>query len=157
MNWDHLNRWLPDEAQTITAGRELGAGCKPGMVIYLHGHLGAGKTTLARGMLQAMGHCGSVKSPTYTLVEPYEDLSVPVYHFDLYRLADPEELNYIGIRDYFCDDSICLVEWPERGQGFLPDADIRLKLLAMKGERDTIGRQLSVSLTNCRSKFLPKR
>ncbi len=97
-------------------------------VVFLHGQLGAGKTTLVRGILRAAGHKGAVKSPTYTLVEEYDIASKKIFHFDLYRLEDPEELEMIGIRDYFEEDCLLFIEWPERGQDFLPEADFMLSL-----------------------------
>jgi tRNA threonylcarbamoyladenosine biosynthesis protein TsaE len=121
----------------LKLGTALAACLKPGMVVYLQGDLGAGKTTLVRGVVQSLGHPGAVKSPTYTLVEPYELAGLQLYHFDLYRLGDPEELEFIGIRDYFSGGSLALVEWPERGKGFLPPADLVVRI-----ERDGTGRRL---------------
>ncbi|MEX0606148.1 MAG: tRNA (adenosine(37)-N6)-threonylcarbamoyltransferase complex ATPase subunit type 1 TsaE [Marinobacter sp.] len=123
--------FLADEAKTERLGRHLAEAIlsvKQGFTIFLQGTLGMGKTTLSRGLIRGLGHQGSVKSPTYTLVEPYEHLSPIAYHFDLYRLGDPEELEYVGIRDYFQGDNVCLIEWAERGQGILPEADLVIRL-----------------------------
>ena len=119
---------LADEEATLAFGARLAQAMNRGLIVYLHGELGVGKTTLVRGLLQALGLNGPVKSPTYTLVEPYSCAGRRIYHFDLYRLADPAELEYIGARDFFGDEALCLVEWPERGRGFLPEADAVVKL-----------------------------
>lgn len=129
---------LSDEEAMIAFGYKIANVAAGRGVIFLLGDLGMGKTTLSRGILRGCGHQGSVKSPTYTLVEPYEVGEQQIYHFDLYRLSDPEELEFLGIRDYFEDKALCLVEWPERGQGILPEADLLLQI-----ELDGRGRQLT--------------
>lgn len=123
-----FSQYLATEDDTVFWGEALGRAISQGGVVYLEGTLGAGKTTFCRGVLSAFGYSGSVKSPTYTLVENYELAGIQIYHFDLYRLADPEELEFMGIRDYFSDQAICLIEWPSRGAGILPMADIVVKV-----------------------------
>tara|TARA_R110000824_G_scaffold4068_16_gene19394 strand:+ start:3223 stop:3720 length:498 start_codon:yes stop_codon:yes gene_type:complete len=146
--------FLEDEAETERLGRELARLAKEsdqGLTIFLEGDLGMGKTTLSRGVIKGLGHEGAVKSPTYTLVEPYEDLTPPTYHFDLYRLGDPEELEYMGIRDYFNGHSLCLVEWPERGDGLLPQPDLEIHLEYQGEGRSAVVRarsELGASLLN---------
>ena len=131
---------LVDETATLALAALFAPHLRRGAVLYLQGDLGAGKTTFSRGLLQAMGHKGNVKSPTYTLVEPYTIGEQQVFHFDLYRLRDPEELEFMGIRDYFSKGNLCLIEWPERGYGLLEDADLDLQL-----QIDHNQRQLSVT------------
>lgn len=122
-----MKRQLANAEATEALGAQLAQAITPG-IIYLNGDLGAGKTTLARGFMRGLGHTGKVRSPTYTLVEPYELETCRVYHMDLYRLADAEELEWLGLRDMLAEAALLLVEWPERGSGFLPSADLTIDL-----------------------------
>ncbi|MBD3610491.1 MAG: tRNA (adenosine(37)-N6)-threonylcarbamoyltransferase complex ATPase subunit type 1 TsaE [Gammaproteobacteria bacterium] len=140
---EQLDMHLSDEPAMLAFGQQIAAAVPSGFTIYLYGDLGAGKTTLVRGILHAMGHQGAVKSPTYTLVEPYTIQQKEVYHFDLYRLGEPEELEYMGVRDYFHEHSLCLVEWPAKGEGFLPEADLSITI-----EHLTEGRNLKCRATS---------
>ncbi len=119
---------MPDEAATLALGARLAGVLQPGLYIELVGDLGAGKTTLVRGLLRALGYQGRVKSPTFTLVEYYPVLRFNLYHFDLYRFEDPEEWLDAGFREHFNGDSVCLVEWPQKAAGCLPLADVTLRL-----------------------------
>lgn len=137
------------EDAMVAFGELLGRECEAAgkfMCLFLEGDLGAGKTTLSRGILRAFGHVGAVKSPTYTLVEVYELRDRTLCHFDLYRLGDPEELEYMGIRDYFVEKNVCVIEWPERGAGILPKADLIVQLTPEgDGRRVHIQRNLNHS------------
>ena len=118
-----------DDKAMRALGARLAEVCQLGAIIYLVGELGAGKSTLARGFLRALGHEGSVRSPTYTLVESYDLPVGHIYHLDLYRLADPEELAFLGLRDWLTGHAILLVEWPQRGEGVLPLADVTVTIV----------------------------
>ncbi|MFW6380377.1 MAG: tRNA (adenosine(37)-N6)-threonylcarbamoyltransferase complex ATPase subunit type 1 TsaE [Halorhodospira sp.] len=129
-----MTRELPDEAATQALGAAL-ARALPEGVVHLHGELGAGKTTLVRGLLRARGVTGPVRSPTYTLMEPYTIDGGVVLHLDLYRLSDPEELYFLGIEEVAAPGSLALIEWPERGAEALPAADLRVILAYAGGAR----------------------
>lgn len=118
---------LPDEAATLAFGSRLADALTPGLTLYLEGELGAGKTTLVRGVVRALGFAGRVKSPTYTLAESYALPAFELYHFDLYRMRDPREWLDAGFRDLDDAVTVRMVEWPQRAQGFLPPPDLRLK------------------------------
>nr|WP_256675689.1 tRNA (adenosine(37)-N6)-threonylcarbamoyltransferase complex ATPase subunit type 1 TsaE [Pseudomonas sp. R5(2019)] len=132
--------FLADEHAMHELGKRIAEVTRGNGLIFLEGDLGAGKTTLSRGIIRGLGHTGAVKSPTFTLVEPYEVGDVRAFHFDLYRLLDPEELEYMGIRDYFDGDPLCLIEWPGKGEGFLPKPDLTITIRPHAG-----GRSLSLS------------
>jgi tRNA threonylcarbamoyladenosine biosynthesis protein TsaE len=134
-----MRKYLNSAEETEAFGAELFKSMPSKSLIFLQGNLGAGKTTLVRGFLRAAGYNGTVKSPTYTLVEEYKIGSRNLFHFDLYRVVDPEELEWIGIRDYFDQDSICFIEWPDKGKGFLPEPD---KVITL--ETQGLGRSLTM-------------
>ena len=127
---------MPDEAATLRLGGACATGAANGRVLHLRGELGSGKTTLVRGLLRALGYQGRVKSPTYTLVEPYADLRLILYHFDFYRFKDRSEWLSSGFREYFNAESLCIVEWPERAGDLIarPDLDIHLEYQGDPGE-----------------------
>ncbi|HEX2604574.1 MAG TPA: tRNA (adenosine(37)-N6)-threonylcarbamoyltransferase complex ATPase subunit type 1 TsaE [Oxalicibacterium sp.] len=152
---------LHDEAGTLALGGALAHALTPGLAIYLHGDLGAGKTALTRAMLHALGHQGHVKSPTYTLAEPYTvalgGKSVSLVHFDLYRMTSPEEFLDAGFRDHFNHQSICVIEWPEKAEAILPPPDIGITLSVAGMGRDVKLLALSDQGAAClnRLKFAP--
>jgi len=148
-----MRLFLAAEPDTLALGAALARGLRPGMVVYLCGDLGAGKTTLARGVLRALGVTERVKSPTFTLVEPYTVSSLYLYHFDFYRFKHSEEWADAGFRDYFNPESVCLVEWPEKAGGQLPTPDVKIEMKV-----DGNGRSVTISADteagkNCLTRF----
>ncbi|MGI9322582.1 MAG: tRNA (adenosine(37)-N6)-threonylcarbamoyltransferase complex ATPase subunit type 1 TsaE [Pseudomonadales bacterium] len=139
---------LEDEQATATFGQRLVRALGGRGAVHISGELGAGKTTLCRAMIKELGHQGAVKSPTFTIVEPYELSGRRIFHIDLYRLTDANELNYLAIDEYYGDDCLCLVEWPERAAGQLPDhdVDVRLEGTALSGSGVKTATARSVSL-----------
>lgn len=135
-----LHKEIPDAAGMESLGAALARQCPVGTKVFLQGQLGAGKTTLVRGFLRELGYSGIVKSPTYTLVEPYFLPGTTIYHFDLYRLNEPGELEAIGLRDYFDPEAICLIEWPEKAGRLLGKPDIDIKI-----EHHPVGRRVTIS------------
>ncbi|MDC2964481.1 tRNA (adenosine(37)-N6)-threonylcarbamoyltransferase complex ATPase subunit type 1 TsaE [Gammaproteobacteria bacterium] len=127
------------ESETVEFGKILGECIRPffsqGVIVFLNGGLGAGKTTLCRGVLRAFDYSGAVKSPTYTLVEPYKIDLGHINHFDFFRIAHPDELDYIGIEEYFSLDTLSLIEWPEKGLGLLPENDLTISVEFEKKKR----------------------
>lgn len=132
--------FLADEAATVAMGIQLQAQLGADDIVFLHGNLGVGKTTLVRGLLRAMGFEGAVKSPTYTLLEPYTIAGQAIYHFDFYRILDPQELDFIGVEEILAGPGLKLVEWPEQAQGKLPAPDVEI-VLTVQGE----GRHIRVT------------
>lgn len=126
---EQLTIALPTEEDTLALAARLSRIVPDGVVIFLQGTLGAGKTTFTRGVLRGLGYAGKVKSPTYTLVEPYEIAGRFIYHFDLYRLNTADELKQLGVEEYFSPSTICLVEWPEKGGTWLPKPDLVCDLI----------------------------
>lgn len=157
----HFQAHLHDEAATAALGAALAHAMAPGLVIYLHGDLGAGKTALTRALLHAAGHVGTVKSPTYTLSEPYFIMlggqSISVIHYDLYRMGSPEEFLDAGFREDFNGSNICIVEWPEKADGVLPPADLDINLSVAGHGRDVELRASTPAGHSClqRLKFAP--
>jgi tRNA threonylcarbamoyladenosine biosynthesis protein TsaE len=140
-----LNTFLPDEAATLALGAAIAPVLEPGVVIYLDGDLGAGKSTLVRGLLRSLGHAGPVKSPTYTLVELYKLSRLDLHHFDFYRFHDPREWIDAGFRESFNGRIVSLIEWPRKAGGLLPPADLEIAL-----EPSGTGRSASLRSTSPR-------
>ena len=147
---------LPDERATLAFGTRLSGALPARLTLYLCGDLGAGKTTLTRGLLRGLGFAGRVKSPTYTLVEPYKDSRIIVYHFDFYRFTHAEEFLEAGLDEYFEGDSLRIIEWPDRAAPYLPTADVEIWLrLASDGGRELEIRALNAEGQACIERLFP--
>ena len=144
---------LADEAATLAAGHALARTLATPAVVWLYGDLGAGKTTLVRGLLRGLGHTGAVKSPTYAIVESYDLGEQHVHHFDLYRFTDPDEWPDAGLSDLFHPDSLCLIEWPLQGGEHVPEADIALTLSHHGESRRLLLEAASTHGAHCLSDF----
>lgn len=143
-NDSRINLALADEMATCAFAARLAPTLKAGLVVHLHGDLGAGKTTLVRAMLQALGYKGRVKSPTYTLLEHYHAAGLHLRHFDLYRFHDEDEWEAAGFRDEFDGNNVCLVEWPNKAQGLVPQADMEIRFEIVAGEQFSGRRKIEV-------------
>jgi len=139
---------LDNTEDTEMLGAALSSMLPEQCLLFLQGDLGAGKTTLMRGLLRALGHQGAVKSPTYSLVEEYHLPGRNVFHFDLYRLKDPEELEWMGMNDYLQQPALCCIEWPQMGEGYLPPPDIELSLTHLGNGRGVEIKLINESLKN---------
>jgi tRNA threonylcarbamoyladenosine biosynthesis protein TsaE len=151
-----LNTHLADEAATLALGAALAQSLEPGLSIHLRGELGAGKTTLVRGILRALGHRGPVKSPTYTLVELYEVSRLVLHHFDFYRFHEPREWSDAGFRESFNGRNVSLIEWPEKAGGLLPPADVEIVLESSGEGRNVSLRSRSVPGQKCLTLLAPR-
>lgn len=152
-------RYLPDDAATHSVGEKLAKLAQAPLRIYLSGPLGAGKTALVRAFLRTLGVQGAIKSPSYALVEPYNFSNYSVYHFDFYRFFDQNEWEESGFRDYFEENAICLVEWPEKAGGLLPDADLEIGLSyqlepGSQANPESTGRRIEVNALSVQGQIL---
>lgn len=143
---------IPNESAMLRLGTQLAKASSGPAIFFLYGDLGAGKTTLVRGFLRGWGYQGTVKSPTYTLVEPYEINNQLIFHFDFYRVREPQELEFIGIQDYFTPHAICLIEWPDLGGEQLPAADLSCYI-----EPVALGRKVNIIACSERGLEILKR